>query len=76
MRADHQIYISGLFARVPSRGEPQAKYLFEQLKEILTSTGSDMRHLVKATYYVSDDDDARWIDRTRPRICDPTRNRS
>ena len=73
MRAERQIYISGLYAREPSRGEPQAKYLFEQLEEILTNTGSDMRHLVKATYYVSDDDAARWIDRTRPQIYDPMR---
>ena len=32
-----------------------------------------MRHLVKATYYVSDDDAARWIDRLRPRVYDPLR---
>ena len=73
MRAERQIYISGLYAREPSRGEPQANLLFGQLQEILTNTGSDMRHLVKATYYVSDDDAARWIDRTRPRLYDPTR---
>ena len=73
MGAERQIYISGQYAREPSRGEPQAKYLFEQLQEILTSTGSDMRHLVKATYYVSDDDAARWIDRTRPQLYDPMR---
>jgi enamine deaminase RidA (YjgF/YER057c/UK114 family) len=73
MRAERQIYISGLYARVPSRGEPQARYLFEQLQEILAKTGSDMRHLVKATYYVSDHDAARWIDRTRPRLYDPMR---
>ncbi|MEO2048056.1 MAG: RidA family protein [Pirellulales bacterium] len=73
MRAEHQIYISSLYARVPSRGEPQAKYLFQQLEEILTNTGSDMHHLVKATYYVSDHDAARWVDRTRPRIYDPLR---
>jgi enamine deaminase RidA (YjgF/YER057c/UK114 family) len=73
LQTERQIYISGLYARVPSRGEPQAVYLFEQLQEILSKTGSDMRHLVKATYYVSDDDAARWIDRTRPRFYDPTR---
>lgn len=73
MRADRQIFISGLYARVPSRGEPQAKHIFNQLQEILDETGSDMRHLVKATYYVSDDDAARWIDRTRPTIFDPDR---
>ena len=73
MRARQQIYIAGLYAREPSRGEPQAKYLFDQLEEILAKTGSDMRHLVKATYYVSDNDAARWIDRTRPLIFDPKR---
>ena len=53
--------------------EPQADLLFGQLEEILKKTGSDMRHLVKATYYVSDDDAARWIDRTRPKVYDPIR---
>ena len=73
VRTDRQIYISGQYARVPSRGEPQAKYVFEQLQEILAKTGSDMRHLVKATYYVCDHDAARWIDRTRPTVFDPDR---
>jgi enamine deaminase RidA (YjgF/YER057c/UK114 family) len=73
VRTDRQIYISGQYARVPSRGEPQAKYVFEQLQEILTHTGSDMRHLAKATYYVSDHDASRWVDRTRPNIFDPER---
>jgi enamine deaminase RidA (YjgF/YER057c/UK114 family) len=73
MRADRQIYIAGLYASKPSRGEPQADLLFGQLDEVLKKTGSDMRHLVKATYYVSDDDAARWVDRTRPKIFDPER---
>jgi len=72
LQTERQIYISGLYARKPSRGEPQAVYVFEQLQEILANSGSDMRHLVKGTYYVSDDDAARWIDRTRPRFYDPT----
>jgi enamine deaminase RidA (YjgF/YER057c/UK114 family) len=73
MRANRQIYIPGLYAKEPSRGQPQADLLFGQLEEILKRTGSDMRHLVKATYYVSDDDAARWVDRTRPKIFDPRR---
>lgn len=73
MGADRQIYLSGLYATKPSRGEPQADLLFGQMAEILAKTGSDMRHLVKATYYVSDDDAARWVDRTRPKIFDPWR---
>jgi len=73
MRADRQIYIAGLYAKQPSRGQPQADLLFGQLNEVLKETGSDMRHLVKATYYVSDDDAARWVDRTRPKVYDPVR---
>jgi enamine deaminase RidA (YjgF/YER057c/UK114 family) len=72
LQTDRQIYISSLYARQPSRGEPQAVHIFEQLQEILAKTDSDMRHLVKGTYYVSDDDAARWIDRSRPRYYDPT----
>lgn len=73
MRADRQIYIAGLYASKPSRGQPQADLLFAQLDEVLQKTGSDMRHLVKATYYVSDNDAARWVDRTRPKVFDPVR---
>jgi len=72
LQTDRAIYISGIYARQPSRGEPQALYVFGQLEEILAKVGSDMRHLVKGTYYVSDDDAARWVDRTRPRYYDPT----
>ena len=73
LRTDRQIYISGQYAREPSRGQPQAEFVFQQLQEILDKVGSDMRHLVKATYYVCDDDAARWVDRTRPNVFDPDR---
>ncbi len=73
VHTERQIYISGQYARVPSRGEPQAKYVFQQLQEILAKAGSDMRHLVKGTYYVCDHDAARWVDRTRPKVFDPDR---
>jgi enamine deaminase RidA (YjgF/YER057c/UK114 family) len=73
VRADRQIFISSVFAREKSRGEPQAKLVFEQLQGILSATGSDLRHMAKATYYVSDDDAARWVDRTRSAIYDPSR---
>ncbi len=73
MRAKRQIYLSGLYASTPTRGQPQADNLFDQLKEILAKHGSDMRHLVRATYFTSDDDAARWIDMTRFKIFDEKR---
>jgi len=68
-----QIYISSLFARAAGRGDDQARDVFGQLEAILSQTGSDLQHLVKATYYVSDDDAARGIDRIRYRLFDPER---
>jgi enamine deaminase RidA (YjgF/YER057c/UK114 family) len=73
VRTDRKIYISSLYAREPSRGEPQALRVFQQLQEVLKETGSDMRHMVKGTYYVSDHDASRWMDRTRPNLFDPER---
>ncbi len=73
VRTDRRIYISGQYAREPSRGEPQALHVFDQLQEILDKTGSDVRHLVKATYYTADHDASRWVDRTRPNVFDPLR---
>ncbi len=73
VRSPRQIYVSGLFAREPGRGEQQAGDLFEQLRTVLDQTGSDMLHLAKATYYVSDDDAGRGFDRVRPRFFDPQR---
>jgi enamine deaminase RidA (YjgF/YER057c/UK114 family) len=65
VRSDRQIYTSGLFARAAGRGDDQARDVFAQLQSILAETGSDLRHLVKATYYASDDEAARGFDRVR-----------
>jgi len=73
VRTDRQIYISGLSARAPGDGEAQARDVFAQLASILTETGSDMLHLAKATYYVSDDDASRAFDKLRPELFAPDR---
>lgn len=73
MRAPRQIYISGLYASRPSRSNTQSDLLFGQLADVLSKTGSDIRHLVKATYYTSHDDAARWIDMKRFEILDEKR---
>ncbi len=73
VHSDRLIYVSGLFAREAGRGEAQATDLFEQLQTVLDQTGSDMQHLAKGTYYVSDDDGGRGFDRVRLRQFDPKR---
>ena len=73
VRTDRQIYVSGLFARKAGRGQDQALDVFDQLKSILAQTGSDLRHMAKATYYVCDDDSARGMDRARLWLYDQDR---
>jgi len=65
VRTQRQIYTSGLFARKPGRGQDQALDVLDQLQGILDKTGSDLRHMAKATYYVCDDESARGMDRAR-----------
>jgi len=73
VRTERQVHISGLSARASGDGEAQARDVFAQLKSILAETGSDMLHLAKATYYVSDDDGSRGIDLLRREVFDPQR---
>ena len=73
VQTDRQVYISGLSARTPGDGEAQVRDVFEQLKAILGETGSDMRHMVKAMYYVSDKDASTMLDKLRPEFYDPQR---
>ncbi len=47
--------------------------IFSQLDTILTQSGSDLRRLAKATYYVSDDDPSAQLNKLRPEFYDPER---
>jgi enamine deaminase RidA (YjgF/YER057c/UK114 family) len=73
VRTERQVYISGLSARAAGDGEDQVLNVFAQLKTILSETDSDLRHLAKATYYVSDDDASSALNRLRPEFYDPKR---
>ena len=66
VRTDRQIYISSLFVPEPTgRRLEEALSVFDQLEAILQKTGSDLRHMTKGTYYVSDDGSASGMDRLR-----------
>jgi enamine deaminase RidA (YjgF/YER057c/UK114 family) len=67
------IYISGLYGPEQASGADQVKSIFDALGTVLTRAGSDFRHLVKATYYVSDDPASRALNELRPRYYDPAR---
>jgi enamine deaminase RidA (YjgF/YER057c/UK114 family) len=47
--------------------------MFDELQRLLTAADSDLRHLVKATYYVSDATADRTINEIRPKLFDVSR---
>jgi enamine deaminase RidA (YjgF/YER057c/UK114 family) len=47
--------------------------VFAKLERILQQSGSDLRHLVKATYYVSADAASTKLNELRPNYYDPAR---
>jgi enamine deaminase RidA (YjgF/YER057c/UK114 family) len=77
------IYVSGLFAsgptdqnadaNTPQAGQREVKEIFLTLDSILKKAGSDFRHLVKATYYVSTDSASSKLNELRPNYYDPQR---
>jgi enamine deaminase RidA (YjgF/YER057c/UK114 family) len=67
------IYTSGLYGQARNDASTQTREVFEKLGTLLEQTGSDFRHLVKATYYVSSDDASRKLNELRPAFYAPQR---
>src|SRR5579872_960473 len=73
MAAGPTIYVSGLYGASSVHGEAETLEIFAQLGKLLEKSGSDFRHLVKATYYVSTDEAGAKLNELRPRFYDPKR---
>jgi enamine deaminase RidA (YjgF/YER057c/UK114 family) len=71
-RAD-LIYISGLYGPPGSAGDEQVESILDSVAALAGRAGSDLKHLVKATYYVADDASSRALNELRPRYFDPAR---
>jgi enamine deaminase RidA (YjgF/YER057c/UK114 family) len=63
------VFVSGLYGESPDPAA-QVDEMFGQLQRVLQEAGSDIRHLVKATYYVSDTAADDRINTIRPTIYD------
>jgi enamine deaminase RidA (YjgF/YER057c/UK114 family) len=68
-----RIYISGMHSAQPGDGTAQVTDVFAAIESIVKESGTDMRHLVKATYYVSDKDPSAMLNKLRPNYYDPQR---
>jgi enamine deaminase RidA (YjgF/YER057c/UK114 family) len=65
------VYVSGLYGNGDPEG--QVRGAFASLKEVLGKAGVDFRHLVKATYYVTDDPTTSLLKKVRGELYDPAR---
>jgi len=68
-----RIYVSGITATKPGNNDERIRSVFNQLKSIVGEAGSDMRHLVKATYYVSGNEISGDFGKIRKDYYDPKR---
>jgi len=67
------IYFSGLHGSSEYNPAAEIPEIFNQLGDLLDRTGSDIRHLVKATYYVSTADATTRLGEQRLKLFDPQR---
>lgn len=65
------IYVSGLYGSNEQSPGDEVRQIFQLLGELLPTTGSDFEHLVKATYYVSDDLAGEKLNESRPQFYNP-----
>ena len=73
VRSSKIIYIGTLASPQPAKGDQQVEAIFAQLEKLLAANGSDLRHLVKATYYCADSASSKALDAIRSKIFDPKR---
>lgn len=67
------IYCSGLYGMKANDGAGQVREIFATLGELTKQAGSDFEHLVKATYYVTDNDASDQLNVLRPQFYNPER---
>lgn len=68
-----KVYISGLYGNTQGGVKSELSDIFKFLDFITKKSGSDLRHLVKATYYVSNDLHSSALNEIRPKYYDPMR---
>lgn len=68
------IFISNIYGDTQNPdGVDEVRSAYETLKRVAEGAGSDLRHLAKATYYVSSDDVSNQLNVVRPEFYDAAR---
>ncbi len=67
------VFIGGITGTKGDTGVGEVATLYDGLKRISAATGTDLRHFVKATYYVSGNEASTALNTLRPNYYDPKR---
>ena len=73
VHSDSLTFLSGIYGTTKTSPEAQVASVFDVLRSRAEAIGSDLRHLVKATYLVSDRDVDQAVNVVRPKYYDPQR---
>jgi enamine deaminase RidA (YjgF/YER057c/UK114 family) len=68
-----KVYVSGLYGNTERGIKSELSDIFDFLDFIMKQSGSDLKHLLKATYYVSNDLHSAALNAIRPQYYDPKR---
>ncbi|MBY0523861.1 MAG: hypothetical protein K2R98_10715 [Gemmataceae bacterium] len=67
------VYVSGLVGKTANKADAQLTEIYASLNQLLAKAGSDSKHLVKATYYVVDEEVTARLQDVRLKTYDPRR---
>ncbi len=73
VNAGKLIYVSGLYGKSATNAVEEVNEIFGELGEIVKAAGSDMTHLAKAMYFVSNNEASNKLNELRPKFYDPKR---
>jgi len=68
-----KIYLSGMYGRGAGNTDSEVESLFFAMEKVLNASGSDFMNLLKATYYVSNDQYSKSLGDLRPKYYNPKR---
>jgi enamine deaminase RidA (YjgF/YER057c/UK114 family) len=68
-----KVYLSTIYGQKSSDSNAELTGIFNSMRAVLALGGSDFTHLLKATYYISNDQYSKSLADLRPKYYDPSR---
>jgi enamine deaminase RidA (YjgF/YER057c/UK114 family) len=73
VKGNDMVYIGEMSGEAKVAADVEVKTLYARMQQAVEAAGSDFRHLVKATYYFSDEEVSKELNTLRPTVYDPKR---